>query len=195
MLEWLKESRVGEWEVKNFELSRTDALMSVFSYGHRAAHAGNYTGLFHDKRGVIMSDTPAELRDLYGFEYALSEHPGRVHINGLGLGICTKMALDKGYDVEVVEIDPNVIELVGSQILKLYPHLKIINADCLVYKPSKEDRFAIVWHDIWDTICEDNWPQYNMLHRRYGRKTEWQGSWARYEILRQKRASRSYSLF
>jgi spermidine synthase len=64
-----------------------------------------------------MSDTPVELRDLWGYERHVKNASGKlVHINGLGLGICTKMALDAGATVVVVELDLDVIELVGSQL-------------------------------------------------------------------------------
>ena len=60
----------------------------------------------------------------------------------------------------------------------------IINADAFEWKPPKDQRYDVVWHDIWDNICGDNLPEMTKLHRKYGKKTDWQGSWCKYECKR-----------
>ena len=57
--------------------------------------------------------------------------------------------------------------------------LNIICADALEWKPPKGTRYNAVWHDIWDNICGDNLDDMKKLHRKYGRRTNWQGSWCR----------------
>lgn len=195
MQEWLEEGTVGKWMLEHFELSmeevRLNNLRCVFggSRGHIAP--GKYTRLTRNGN-VIMSDTPVELQDLWDYESQLhwavrSETALPVHINGLGMGICTKMALDLGLCVEVIELDPEVIALIGVQLLKLYPQdrLTIIQADALEFKPKMN--YCVTWHDIWDDVCGDNLPEYHLLHRRYGRRTKWQGSWGYEELVDNRR--------
>ena len=46
---------------------------------------------------------------------------------------------------------------------------------------SKELFFDAVWHDIWDEISDENLPEMHKLHRKYGQRANWHGSWARAE--------------
>jgi hypothetical protein len=197
MLDWIKEGTLGPWTVKHFDISKDQAAIYAIScYGSYeiAPHPGKYTGLFHKERGVIMSDTRQEMVHLYDFSCMLNgDMSNEVHINGLGLGIAVKIALDKRFQVEVIEIDPNVIQLVGTQLLALYPNtLTIIQADALEWLVPKHKFYAAVWHDIWDEASDDNWDQYKLLMRRYGRHTKKQNAWGRYHILRQKREERNW---
>lgn len=108
-------------------------------------------------------------------------------MNGLGLGLIVGCMLEKEQvnHVTVIEISAEVIELVGTHYLKKYgDRLTIIHADALEYKPSKGQRFNTVWHDIWPTICSDHLPDMHKLHRKYGRRCDWQGSWCRYLMER-----------
>jgi hypothetical protein len=45
----------------------------------------------------------------------------------------------------------------------------------------------MAWFDIWPSICQDNWDEMKLLHRRYGRKADWKGCWGREEIMRMNR--------
>ena len=58
--------------------------------------------------------------------------------------------------------------------------------DALQFMP-RGMKFTVVWHDIWNHICSDNLPDMHKLHRKYGRRTDWQGSWARHLCERQMR--------
>jgi hypothetical protein len=58
------------------------------------------------------------------------------------------------------------------------------------YRPDAGARFGAIWHDIWDSICEDNLDQMKTLHRRYGRRCDWQGSWGRDTIEALRRADK-----
>lgn len=136
---------------------------------------GEYTSLTCKGRGIVMSDTPDEMRDHY---HAFWKAKGHVLINGLGLGMVLGAILRKPEveHVTVIEIDPDVIDLVG-------PHyacgrLTIINVDAFEYVPPKGARFGAAWHDIWDDYCADNLPEMTRLKRRYGRRADWQGCWS-----------------
>ena len=84
--------------------------------------------------------------------------------------------------VTVVEVNQDVIDLVGPHYSALYGahHVEIVHGDALTYQPPKKVRYGAVWHDIWANICPDNLPEMHKLHRRYGRRSDWQGSWSRH---------------
>jgi len=200
MLDWIKEGKLGPWSVEHFEITREKAaIYTIGCYGTYEVppHPGTYTRLFHEKRGVVMSDTRQEMLHLRDFDNMLDDATiKKAHINGLGLGICTKMALDAGFRVAVVEVDPDVIELVGKQLLAMYPQgLAIYLGDALEWRPQTSKghkEYGVVWHDIWDEASDEVWDQYKLLMRRWGRATQFQGAWGRDWILRQKREERRW---
>jgi hypothetical protein len=197
MLDWIKEGKLGPWTIKHFDISKEQAaIYQISCYGSYeiAPHPGRYTGLFHEKRGIVMSDTRQEMVHLYDFTSMFDgDMSNEIHISGLGLGVAAKLALDKGFRVEVVEIDAMVILLVGTQLQKLFPDMiTIIQADALEWRPPKHKFYGAVWHDIWDEASDMNWPQYKLLMRRFGHYTKKQGAWGRDHILRQKREERDW---
>src|SRR6185436_9919532 len=97
---WWKNARVaglyqtgtsGPWELDEFDVEEKDALISLFAYRDRAPEPGRYARLKRNGR-VIMSDTPAEIRDLHEL-YVHAQNAERVLINGLGLGCALRLAL------------------------------------------------------------------------------------------------------
>jgi hypothetical protein len=195
MLKYLEPGSEGPWKVEHFELSAKDVLFfnlrAAIGNERGRVDPGTYTRLVHRERGTVMSDTPVELLDLQLFKSAIAHFSeGDIHINGLGLGVCAEMALKTGRHVTVVEIDPYIIKLVGTQLQAKYENLEIICADAVEYKPPRK-MHAVVWHDIWDNICEDNLSSYHKLHRRWQHWTHWQSSWG-YEEVRYGRRGRRY---
>lgn len=175
----------GVWRVEKFsvtpkdeKLERLRAMFSSSSRG-RFVPAGKYTRLMRNST-CVMSDTPNEIEDI---RVPIMRANGNILINGLGLGVLLGAVLVKPEvnHVTVIELNKDVIELVGRHYEKFYGNrrLKIINADALEYKPAKAEIYTVVWHDIWDNICADNLPQIKTLHRKYGRHCDWQGSWCR----------------
>jgi len=150
------------------------------SLGGREVTPGTYKRLMRNEE-TIMSNTPAEIDDLLEFIYAVKKHGTNVLINGLGLGVALTAVLknEKVQSVTVVELSQDVIDLVGPTYKD--PRVEIIHADALKFTPPKNKRYSHVWHDIWDNICEDNLPDMHKLHRKYGRRCDWQGSWCRYD--------------
>ncbi len=177
------EGNSGAWSVTKFTVGKEEAeferLRSLFSSNHgRGVPVGTYTRL---TRGgdVIMSDTPDEIRD---HAYMISNAVGHILINGLGLGVVLQACLRKPEVIHatVIEQSEDVISLVAPHYTEMFgERLEIINADAYEWKPPKGVRYGAVWHDIWDNICEDNLEGMKKLHRKYGRKCDWQGSWAR----------------
>jgi len=177
----------GEWSVERFTVSLEDEkfgrLRSVISFGSRGRYvpAGTYTKL--TRRGaLVMSDTPDEIGD--HLEAVYRAH-GNILINGLGLGIVLDLCLQKPevQSATVIEASSDVMKLVGGFYLKKYPlRLTILCEDAFSHSVAKGTKYQMVWHDIWDDICTDNLPDMHRLHRKYGRVSEWQGSWGR-ELL------------
>ena len=181
----------GKWTVSKFTVSEADAKFSALRAavkGRGYVKAGTYTQLTCQGRGIVMSDTPDERRDHYG---AVRKAHGHVLINGLGLGMVLAAVLKReGVEkVTVVEIDPDVIALVGPTYSS-DPRVEIVNASAFDYKPPKGTRYCVVWHDIWDSICGDNLPEMTKLKRKYGKATGWQGCWCEDETRRYSRGYR-----
>ena len=75
-----------------------------------------------------------------------------------------------GFEVVGIDVEPQ----------SHYP-FEFHQADALEYKPPRGEQYDVVWHDIWPNICTDNLPEMHKLHRKYGRRCNWQGSWCRAE--------------
>jgi hypothetical protein len=193
----------GNCKIERFVVTEAEAsfdrMRGMFRDG-RYVPAGDYTRLLVNG-GIMMSDTPDELRDHI---YPLRIAHGICLVAGLGLGCIVRGMLEKCKDdgsfavdkVIVLEIDKNVIDLVGKHIKSRYgDRLEIRHVDALVYKPPKGEKYDICWFDIWPDICTDNLKDMEKLHRRYGRKCEWQGSWQKerlQDIRRREKRQRAY---
>jgi len=188
-MSFLPDGVSGCWKVETFEVPKEDIsqMISIFKTG-RGVPAGIYKRLKRDKT-VVMSNTPDEISD---FRHFTSKAKGSVLINGLGIGCVVKVLLDKPEitKITVIEKSEDVIKLVAPYFND--ERLNIIHADAFEYKPSKGELFNFVWHDIWDYICADNLKEMSTLHRKYGKKTEWQDSWAKPQCQRAKCNERSY---
>jgi hypothetical protein len=177
--------QVGDWSIELMEVSVSDAdfanLRDTFAFGGGGRHLppGTYTSLKH-KGYLWMSDTPAEIRGHLDPIGQATHLGGHVLINGLGLGMVAGaiLALENVEKVTIIELSPEVIELVGPSLTEKYgDRVEIIQADAYEYKPPRGMRYSVVWHDIWADICTDNLDGMGKLHRKYGRRTDWQGSW------------------
>jgi hypothetical protein len=136
---------------------------------------------------IWMSDTTAEAQDHMEAYLEMRERGGRVLIVGLGLGMIVRKALelDNIEHVDVVEIDPDVIALVGPTYEG--ERCTIHQGDIYEMKWPSGTRWSVAWFDIWPTICDDNLPEMTRLARSYGRRVDWQGFWARERCLDMKR--------
>ena len=107
----------GDWTLEEFSVSESEAALHNISTlqpgrAHGRIRPGLYKRLAHRSRGVVMSNTPMEIltnREAY------SQAKGAVLINGLGMGMLLEAVLAKPEveSVRVVEIDADVIALVG----------------------------------------------------------------------------------
>ena len=181
----IPDGQSGEWRIDTFTVTEEGAkwhnLRCLMNGNYRAIIPGTYKRL---SRGgyLVMTNTPAETRDHYPFISACKRLGGDVLINGLGLGMALSeiLKLSNITSVTVIEISKDVIKLVGPNF-KNDKRVTIINADALEWKAPKGTKYSIVWHDIWDDICWDNLASMAKLHRKYGKRCEWQWSWCRNE--------------
>jgi hypothetical protein len=174
--------RRGPWSVEEFEISAEEASLenvraAINGRRQDRLNPGRYKRLMHERRGVVMSNTPMEVSThRFGFYVAR----GRVLVTGLGLGMFVEAiaAKDRVTSILVVEIDPDVIALVGPHFAD-NPRIQIVQGDAYTWKPDKGDRFDFAWHDIWDEICADNNPDMAKLARRYAHWVDQQGFWGK----------------
>lgn len=183
---WLPEGRSGRVVVERFTVSKEDAAFDSIRSGRRCVLPGTYTRLMVGDH-LMMSDTPAELSDHWK---PADKARGRVLIHGLGLGCIADACLRKPEveHVTVVDLSPDVIALVAPPLIARHgaERATVIQGDAYTYKPAPT-RFAVVWHDIWPSLCTDNLEGMARLHRRFARRADWQGSWGK-ELLRYRRS-------
>ena len=161
----------GRVVIETFTVSAADAAMSAVRRSY--VPDGEYTRLTIGGN-LVMSDTPKERCDHNPLFWKATGH---VLLNGLGLGCCLNVVLntDGVRRVTVIEKNRDVIDLVGPH----FPEAEIICDDAFDWKPPRGVRYGAVWHDIWSNMCIDNLTEMHRLHRKYGRRTDWQGSWSR----------------
>jgi hypothetical protein len=175
----LPEMSKGEWTVKKFKVDSLD--FSSLAFGRSTPPIGEtFTKLLRG-RTLVMSDTPAEQCDHY---MAVRMAKGNCLINGLGIGMVLKNILLKPEvtSVTVVEISQDLIDLISPYYQD--ERVTYVCASAYDYQPPKGVRYDMVWHDIWDTICADNLEEMAKLHRKYGKRTDWQDSWCKYDCRR-----------
>ena len=180
----LGEGRSGPWRVSHFKVDADGAffhnLREAARGTNRDIRPGTYTSLAHDDRGIVMSNTPAEASDHLQVMEWLEGGARTFLIHGLGLGmIATWLCSDPRVErVDVVEVDQDVIDLVGTQLAH-FEKLHIHHGNAFTFGFPPEQRWDAAWHDIWDAISDDNLPEMAILENRYADRVTDQGSWAR----------------
>jgi len=129
----LPEVSKGAWKIEHFVTDRTD-WGSVKS--GRAVPVGEKFTRAMRGGTLVMSDTPAEMRDHRSAVWAAK---GSCLLNGLGIGMVLKNILLKPEvtDVTVVEISQDLIDIVAPH----YPDSRVtfVCADALLFKPIDRD--------------------------------------------------------
>jgi len=194
----------GPWKIIRHtvteEEARFDAMRSAFSSSGRGRYvpAGTYTGL-EGPQGLMMSDTPDEMRDHVHMYHEAKRRGGRMLVHGLGLGMITQslLSLENVEHVDVVDIDEDVIALVAPSFQGDIDsgRLTIHHADCFEKKWPPNTRWGAIWHDLWVSLSEDNLEEMATLHRKFGRRCDWQGSWGKEHIKYQRQRERRYSFY
>jgi hypothetical protein len=197
--------RTGDWEINRFEITEQDLLCDYLrahgdGKGRWTASMGEFIKLErilqHENDSgetleVVMSNTYQEIVD---HTDVLVNAWGYVLVNGLGLSCVVSGLLAKPEvkHIDVVEIDQDVIDLVGPA----YEHeerVTIHQGDAYDFPWESGRRWNYVWHDIWTEISPRNLTDrekaehgitYEMLHRRFGQRADAQASWAYKEAVR-----------
>lgn len=172
------EGASGAWTVRRVTIGRMEAALATAQCPRRPTRPGTFTEL---RRGgaLVMVDSWTEFREHLPL---LERASGRVLLNGLGLGMAARLCLENPSvaHVTAVEISADVVSLVAPHLERAYPgRFSVVHADALTWRPPGGSRWNAVWHDIWPEIGPGNLPQMHLLHRRFGRRARWQGSWAR----------------
>lgn len=163
----------------------------------RPSGDGPFNVLRHNGR-LWMSDTDAEIRDhsqpVYQTKKRVNEQGEcSVLIHGLGMGLVAAACLRSGASVDVVELHGDLVEWMRPWLEELAEEhgvgVSFHVADVFGKKWPVGSRWDVVWHDIWPEITEDNLPEMIRLHRSFGRRSDWQGSWARERIELERRRS------
>lgn len=208
---WLKyqvnypEAQVGPFKLEHFVIEQDSPWRRkniILEGMDRDTGYGTFTKLVElrpnepdpgDRRVLWMSDTRAEILEhapmLEKLELCGSARQAkRVLINGLGLGIIARAALNTpGVEhVDVVDINYDVIELVGGFLTK-DSRITIHPGDAYKIKWPRGTRWDLAWHDIWPTISDDNIPGMDELTRKYQGRVMWQASWQRKACLAMRR--------
>jgi len=194
----IPEGQSGPWKVGKATADDPIRLMiaNMHDPGRSIAPGTAYTELTRHGT-IIMSDTPAEIRDLYGFFHEIEyqktvDHAPTVLMHGLGLGVALNGAFLNGAGhITVIEKSSDVIALTGKFWQEKHgDFLTIIEGDAYTWEPEKGQKWDVVWHDIWDNLCTDNLKSMTKLHRRFGRRCQWQESWGRKLLQRKLRAEK-----
>lgn len=198
------EAKRGPWSLEHHAIPKRhyERLYHVCSGVHpsldRDTGYGDITVLKRDGK-VWMSDTRAEIMEhipllnkLWWLEHAGTEKI--VLINGLGLGMAVNAALKYGFKVDVVEIDPDVIGIIGPNFdQEVYEgKVTIHHTDAFDIEWSEDKHWTLAWHDIWQAITEDNLPEMARLHLKYRYRVQWQASWQEEACKRHWRNSREF---
>jgi len=171
----------GDWRIEHIVISELDSqfsrLRAVANEGRGYVPPGSYIRLMRNDT-LVMSDTPDEVADHLT---AIFRATRCCLVNGLGLGMVTDAILKQPSveHVTVVDASEDVIKLVGPTLKARHGRrLTIVHGDAFGFPLLLQDRYGMVWHDIWDTISPDNVAEMTRLKRKYGRRADWQGCWA-----------------
>lgn len=182
--------RSGDVEVSRFTIGEKDIGNMLLA--ERRCQPGQYTKM---KRGrtLWMSDTTAERRDHVPALAQIDRLGGRILIGGLGLGCIVQGALtsDAVEHVDVVEIDEDVIRLVGPHYRQMAQDLDksidIHAGDVFDMRWPTGSRWSVCWFDVWPDLCTDNLKEMAYLRRSYARRSDWCECWGRGYLQRRRR--------
>lgn len=168
-LSFLKEEKIGEWEISSFEIDEFYAKpRNLFIKNPlMKLKAGKYKKLTN-KKGIVMSNTLMEQKTHIK---AINNAHGNVLVAGLGLGMFLHNIKDKKNieSIIVVEYSKEVIQIVGKYF-KEYDKIKIINNNIFDYIPNIKFDFA--FFDIWSDISEENRKDFQILKEKFSEINE-----------------------
>ena len=163
------DGKSGPWTIDTYVATKDEVLLENLrairnGTPELVCPPGSYKRLWHRNRGVVMSNTPMEVRTcLAGFQ----EASGRVLVSGLGLGMFVEAisAKPEVQSITVVEIDSDVISLVAPTFAA-DPKIEIVQGSIWEYQKPKGTVYDFHWADIWDQINSNNLEEMGRIKRR-----------------------------
>jgi len=181
----LSEGKTKNFELKKQKITREDVkhaeLRAIFSPRSIPPKIGTLMVLSRKSgkswsHGCIMSD--AEYEKLTNTQI-VNVARGNVLIAGLGIGmILIPLLKDKEVKkITVIEMEQELINLIFPKIKKYDKSnkLEVIQGDITKIDLPKEQKFDVIYFDIWDGVCGDNYEQMKNLKKKF-RKNRAKGS-------------------
>lgn len=180
---------VGDWRIEAFYVKEGSRAQVLAGMSRRHVPEGLYAGLFKGEgRGaenLWMSDTPPEVASMLPAIRAF-EDPScrRVLIGGLGLGVLLKAALSQGHveRVDVVELNPEVIELVAPHYPD--PRVRVHRGDALEFLPDggPDGAWDYAYYDVWRDVTAANCADFVRIRGLVGERAHriefWHREWS-----------------
>jgi len=175
MVEYLKERETESFKLEHFEVTEKDVswCQTLDAIHRRREYIGFKPGKYirlvrKDKmfNNIVMSDTAMEKYSNMEIYY---EAKGDVLIAGLGIGMIL-LGLqnnEKVTSITVIEKEQEILKIIKDQ-LPLNGKATIIHGDIFSYVPDK--KFDIIYFDIWDNLCGDNWEEIKSLQNKFRSK-------------------------
>jgi len=196
ILDIVPPGKIGNTEVRHALVTETDANRSFAVEGVDAVLPGRYCQLWVDGQ-LFMTDTPAERRTNRPVVEAAH---GDVLLGGLGLGLILPPLIlaPEVTSITILEKSPEVLSLVGPsyQLGSTYwantpdayrlHKLRFVEAD--VFKWTPDQKFHIVWLDIWSFVNLSILSEMTKLKRKYKEcldqegPASWIGCWCEPEL-------------
>lgn len=188
----IPKGKSGDFSIKHYRVTKQDVksarIRQIWQHDEILPKVGKVTILAkktdsswkdHD---VVMSDSEF---DKHANQEIVRIANGNVLIAGLGIGMIILPLLKNKYvkKITVIEREQDVINLVYKHIKKhdKSNKLEIIHDDILKVELPKEKKFDVIFFDIWNDVCGDNYQLMKELrkkfrkHRaRYCRVQSWQ---------------------
>ena len=183
MYKILSEGQTKDFELKKQKITKEDVktanLRAIFNPQDIPPKIGTLMVLSRKSSSyndVVMSD--AEFEKITNREI-VNVARGNVLIAGLGIGmILIPLLKDKEVKkITVVEKEKDLIDLIFPKIKKhdKSNKLEIIHSDIFDLDLSKEQKFDVIYFDIWDNVCGDFYEQMKNLKKKF-RKNRAKGS-------------------
>lgn len=170
----------GPWTIRRVPISQEDEHWpSINAESLTSLHRITMATLHQPFGDVVMEDSAQELRKHLPIWMTAR---GDVLVTGLGLGCVLRGLLMKPdvRHVDVVEIDPTIMRVVGREF-RGCTRVRLHLGDALRFRwRPRSRRWAFAWHDIWTE--EGNGLPLHRMHMRlmlqYRHRVNRQGAWA-----------------
>ena len=184
-LGFIKDEKIGKTKVETFEITEQDSFYSKLraqlnNKPEQIIEPGHYKRLIIDDE-VVMSNTKMEIETHLE---AINKAKGNILVAGLGLGMYLTAIKDKPEvkSITVIEYSKDIIELTG----KYYndDKIKIINDD--IFKYETDEKFDLIWLDIWTYFDEDNLKEMELLRNKFSKNSNEILCWSEDILLERK---------